>query len=114
LNEKWQVLCGFTPSEVQHKSPKELLQGDKTDTAKARAFAEEIHRAGTAKTTLANYTKAGELFVLQLTSTRVTDRNGNVFYFTEGREVCGPAPHGPHLGRYHTAVSSAARATLRL
>jgi PAS domain-containing protein len=61
VNEKWQSLCGFAPSEALHASPK-ILQGELTNQEKAHAFAHELRTTGEARTTLANYTKGGEPF----------------------------------------------------
>lgn len=108
LNEKWKGLCGFTPSEVLLKSPKELLQGKKSDSAKAQAFAKEIRRDGTAKTTLVYYRKDGEVLVLQLTATRVTDLSGSVFVFTVGREASAQPKTTP-TGRFLRCACNAVR-----
>jgi len=91
INEKWQSLCGYSPSEALSKSPK-ILQGALTNTDKAASFAEQLRATGEAKTTLANYTKEGEPFVHRLHATKFTDnRTGEVFYITEGVEVTDKA-----------------------
>jgi len=91
VNEKWQNLCGFTPSEALHASPK-ILQGELTNKEKAYAFAEDLRTTGEARTTLANYTKDGEVFAHRLHALRYADnRTGDVFYVAEGVEETDPA-----------------------
>ncbi|EOD32713.1 hypothetical protein EMIHUDRAFT_364329 [Emiliania huxleyi CCMP1516] len=92
VNSAWTRLCGFSANEALGSSPK-LLQGPKTDTREARAFAEAC-RLGSASTTLTNYRKDGSPFTHRIRSRRVLDASGRVYYLSEGREV-----HGGPAGR---------------
>ena len=75
LNEAWTALCGYSPNEALHQSPK-ILQGDATDAAKAQRFSDEVRECGAARTILANYTKGGDPFAHLLRSTKVCSRQG--------------------------------------
>ena len=63
-------------------------QGPETDTQEARAFAEAC-RLGSASTTLTNYRKDGSPFTHRITSRRVLDASGRIYYLSEGLEVHG-------------------------
>ncbi|EOD16050.1 PAS domain protein [Emiliania huxleyi CCMP1516] len=91
LNEAWTALCGYSPNEALHQSPK-ILQGDATDAAKARRFSDEVRECGAARTILANYSKGGDPFAHQLRSTKVCSRQGDsTYYFTESEAVADKA-----------------------
>ena len=76
-NSQWSSMCGYFPEEALGCSPKDLLQGELTDSNKAKRFAEQLTADGHARTTLVNYSKFGRAFVHTISSELVMDtKNG--------------------------------------
>lgn len=81
-------MCGYFPEEALGCSPKDLLQGELTDSNKAKRFAEQLTADGHARTTLVNYSKFGRAFVHTISSELVMDtKNGASYFLTESEEA---------------------------
>mmetsp|Transcript_9238 Transcript_9238/g.21449 ORF Transcript_9238/g.21449 Transcript_9238/m.21449 type:complete len:400 (-) Transcript_9238:757-1956(-) len=89
-NQAWQQLCGHD-ARALGASPK-ILQGEWTDTSKARRFSAELARCGHASSTLVNYTRAGRAFVHLIKGWALSvpnDPSGRRFFLAKGCEVHG-------------------------
>jgi len=95
LNKRWSRQCGYGCEETLGRTPKELLQGEHTDAAKAKLFTERLIKDGTARVTLINYKKSllgnRRPFFHRIVSRLITDySNGKSYYVTESKEHADP------------------------
>ena len=89
VNTQWSDLCEYAADEALGKSPKDLLHGRLTDSAKASSFTHRLLAYGSARVTLINYRRSGVCFLHKIRA-RLVSLDGAKFFVTESEEMRDP------------------------
>jgi PAS domain S-box-containing protein len=81
VNDEFERISGYAPSEILGKKPGHLLQGTETDPATVRAIAQCIRQRKPFNGDIVNYTKDGRAYWIHLALTPVFDADNECEYF---------------------------------
>jgi PAS domain S-box-containing protein len=92
VNDAWTRLCGYSAEQALHRTPKQLLHGEYTDTRKSSEFTQNLIAHEHAKVTLINHNGSCRPFIHKIESRLLTDEaTAERFYVTESCEERDPA-----------------------
>jgi PAS domain S-box-containing protein len=83
VNEGFTRMTGYSLEEVKGRKPGDFLQGPETDPETVRYICEQIQQGKGYKVELANYTKTGKLYWIELEAQPLHDETGMLTQYLE-------------------------------